>query len=210
MTLAEHALMLAERGLAVFPLKARDKAPVTKHGFKDATTDLAVIKGWWEGWPEQNIGIATGERSGVFVVDVDGEQGEASLEALCDKHGPLPPTVESLTGKGRHIWFRYPVGVKIGSTAKRLGQGLDTRGNDGYVVAPPSIHPTGKGYRWAGSEDHFADAPDWLIDLLTAQRPEPKKLNGNGHHGHKADILKRLPAKLAAQVHTAEEPGKRS
>lgn len=63
----------------MFPLKARDKAPATKHGFKDATTDSKQIAAWWEGWPEQNIGVATGEVSGIWVLDVDDEDGEASL-----------------------------------------------------------------------------------------------------------------------------------
>src|SRR5262245_64566830 len=77
-----HALRLVEWGLAVFPLKPRDKAPATRHGFKEATSDPRIVDGWWQGWPDLNIGIATGKASGVWVLDVDGETGEASLAAL--------------------------------------------------------------------------------------------------------------------------------
>jgi hypothetical protein len=168
--LHSHALVLVERGLAVFPLKERDKAPATRHGFKDATHDRGVVDGWWKGWPEQNIGIATGKASGVWVLDVDGEKGEASLAALIAQHGPLPATIEAITGKGRHIYFRYAEG--IGSTAGRLGPGLDTRGDDGYVVAPPSLHPSGRRYAWSvDSGDGFAEAPGWLVELARVAKP---------------------------------------
>jgi Bifunctional DNA primase/polymerase, N-terminal/AAA domain/Homeodomain-like domain len=179
--LVEHALALAKRGLKVFPLKPRDKVPLTEHGFKDATTDTAQIKAWWERWPEANIGISTGEGSGFWTIDVDANDGgEASLKRLTDAHGPLPPTVESITGEGRHLHLRWVDG--IGCTTKRLGPGLDTRGNGGYVVAPPSVHPSGRRYVWSvDSAKEFAETPDWLVELLTT---ESRKTNGaNGHDG---------------------------
>jgi Bifunctional DNA primase/polymerase, N-terminal len=73
--LHRSALALAKRGLPVFPCKPRDKVPVTKRGFLDATTDLIVVDNWWQGWPEQNIGLATGSKAKLAVVDVDGEGG---------------------------------------------------------------------------------------------------------------------------------------
>jgi len=204
------ALSLAKRGFAIFPLKARDKIPVTKHGFKDASTDPKQVTAWWEGWPEQNIGIATGEASGIWVLDVDGEDGEASLKRLTDTHGALPCTVEVITGRGRHLYFRWVDGVAC--TAKRLGDGLDTRGNNGYVVAPPSIHPSGRAYAWSvDCADEFADAPDWLVKLV---RGEPRKLNGttNGHdHGADKDrLLARLPKQLVHLIDTTVVTGQRS
>lgn len=146
--LVDHALGLARRGLAVFPLKPRSKEPATPHGFKDATTDPATIAKWWNANPNYNIAVATGAVSGVFVIDVDGGEGEASLRRLIARYGPLPASIESITGGGgRHIWLKYAPG--LGCTAKRLGPGLDTRGDGGYVVAPPSIHPSGRRYEWA-------------------------------------------------------------
>jgi hypothetical protein len=208
--LRRAALTLASRGLAVFPLKARDKAPASKHGFKDATVEEITIKAWWDGWPEQNIGVATGERSGVFVVDVDDDKGgESSLAKLCERHGPLPATVESVTGKGRHVWFRYPAGLQIGSTAGRLGPGLDTRGNDGYVVVPPSVHPNGRQYAWSvDCADEFADAPDWLIEILEGH----PKANGNGHGSADtaAGLIERLSPDVRALIASEREKGQRS
>ena len=87
--------------------------------------------------------------------------------------GLLPETVEVITGNGgRHVYFKLPdfdEAPSIKNTAGKLGQGLDTRGDGGYVVAPPSIHPSGKAYYWSvdlGSE--FAAAPVWLIGLVSA------------------------------------------
>jgi predicted P-loop ATPase len=181
--LRDAALQLAKRGIPVFPLKPRDKAPATTHGFKDATTDADQISGWWRRQPDQNVGIATGETSGVWVLDVDGAEGEATLKRLIDEHGELPKTVESITGKGRHLFFKLPENAVITSSAAKLGPGLDTRSNGGYVVVPPSVHPSGRRYEWSvDSARDFAEAPEWLVTLLT-ERPQP-----NGHangHTHK-------------------------
>jgi len=162
------ALALASRGMAVFPLKPRDKFPITRHGCKDATTDLAVIRAWWEGYPDCNIGLATGAPSGVWVVDIDGAVGEQTLRELEQRMGTLPATVEAITGGGgRHLYFRLPDAM-IKNTAGKLGEGLDTRGAGGYVVGPPSIHRCGRAYAWSvDSAAEFADAPDWLLDMVT-------------------------------------------
>jgi hypothetical protein len=102
------ALQLAERGLAVFPWRPRGQRPATAHGCKDGTTDAAIIKQWWDENPQYNIGVATDAASHLFVVDIDDLDGEAALRHLEKQHGALPPTVEVITGRGRHIYFRYP------------------------------------------------------------------------------------------------------
>jgi KaiC/GvpD/RAD55 family RecA-like ATPase len=136
-----------ELGWSVFPLVPRDKIPLFSkkqggRGLYDATTNPEQIGTWWTQHPQANIGIATGAASGIIVVDVDGEQGEAAL-AL---YGALPATPESRTGKGRHLLFS---GNAIRNSAGKLGPQLDVRGDGGYIVAPPSIHPNGHAYRWA-------------------------------------------------------------
>jgi hypothetical protein len=94
-SLQRHAIAFAERGLAVFPCK-RDKAPLTSHGFKDASTDTGRISDWWTKHPEANIGIATGPISNIWVLDIDPRHhGDASLASLVEQHGPLPPSIES-------------------------------------------------------------------------------------------------------------------
>lgn len=143
MELAAHSVLL--NGWAVFPLKPRDKVPLTAHGCLDASRCHEQVTSWWTRWPDANLGIATGNASGVLVVDVDGADGDAALE----EYGTLGATVEARTGKGRHLYFALPDGVRLGNSARRLGPQLDTRGDGGYVVAPPSIHPNGHAYRWA-------------------------------------------------------------
>jgi Bifunctional DNA primase/polymerase, N-terminal/Primase C terminal 1 (PriCT-1) len=214
------ALALASRGMAVFPLKPRDKIPITKHGCKDATVDLEVVSAWWEGYPEANIGLATGARSGVWVVDIDGELGEASLHALEQRMGVLPATVESITGGGgRHLFFRLPDSDEvptIKNTARKIGEGLDTRGDGGYVVAPPSIHPRGRAYAWSvDSAAEFADPPVWLVAMIIApvvrldERQPPEHWTQLAHDGAEEGARNMTLASMAGRylrlgIHPAE------
>ena len=125
------------------------------------------------GRKDLNIGVATGERSGIFVVDIDGERGEQSLIEITSRFGALPATVEVLTGSaGRHFYFKWPTfegAPQIRNTASAVAAGIDTRGEGGYVVAPPSLHPSGNRYRWStSSAKAIADAPVWLLGLIVA------------------------------------------
>jgi len=73
--MVDHALAYAKQGIPVFPCQRKDKAPLTEHGFKDATTKLAQIKKWWARWPKAMIGVPTGPASGIDVVDLDVKPG---------------------------------------------------------------------------------------------------------------------------------------
>jgi hypothetical protein len=165
------ALDYAARGLPVFPLVPAGKAPAVSRGFLSATTNPATIRRFWTD-PERNIGIPTGASSGFWVLDIDGDEGEATLRALELKHGAIPSTRTVVTARGRHAWFAYPGSMP--TTVGRIGPGVDTRGDEGYVVVPPSIHQTGCGYAFLG--DPWAPiepAPAWLI---IAVRTKPVKL----------------------------------
>ena len=140
----DAAIEYAKKGFAVFPLKYRDKVPLTRNGCKDATTDAAQIKAWWQKYPNANIGLATGSVSqNVFVIDLDidedrGIDGYHSLEDWQREHGDFPETWTAITGRGGyHLYYRGNGKIK-----NRAGiiDGVDIRGNGGYVVAPPSIH----------------------------------------------------------------------
>jgi len=170
-TMLSAAQNLAAKGLWVFPCRAADKRPATARGLKDATTDAEIITRWWRDNPQFNIGIATGSVSRIFVVDIDGDDGEGELRKLEAAHGALPITVESLTGHGRHLYFAWPVDRPVRNSASRIGRGIDTRGDGGYVLAPPSLHPTGRRYSWScDTGSAFSLAPAWLLDLLTTHR----------------------------------------
>ncbi len=96
--LKEWALTYAGMGLAVFPIKTREKRPATSNGCKAATTDKQQIGSWWDECPDYNIGIATGTISGGLVVidlDIDEDKGINGYETLKDwqrENGELPET----------------------------------------------------------------------------------------------------------------------
>jgi hypothetical protein len=157
------ALALAARGFHVFPCRPREKRPATANGLKDATTDPDIISAWWRQQPDSNIAIATGELSGIFVVDVDGQDAEVTLRKLEAEHSPLPATVEAITARGRHIYFKSPKET-VRNSASKIGLHIDVRGDGGYVLCPPSVHPSGRRYCWSvDSADRIADAPGWLL-----------------------------------------------
>ena len=142
------------------------KHPLTQHGVKDATTDEATIRAWWAQWPYANVAIATGER--VWVLDEDPRHGgDKTLAALLAEHGALPVTpVVRTGGGGRQFYLRYPEGAVIRSRGG-VAQGLDVRGDGGYVIAPPSTHESGNRYEWLTPiETPLADAHDWLLAIV--------------------------------------------
>ena len=160
------ALRLAEHGLCVFPCRVRDKRPATANGVKDATTDLGIIELWWREEPEFNVAVATGAMSRIFVIDIDGLDAETELKKLEARYGWLPATVETITARGRHLFFQYP-GQRVRNSAGKVAPGIDVRGDGGYVLVPPSMHPSGRRYcRSVDSANAFAAAPEWLLAKL--------------------------------------------
>ena len=171
-------------GLRVFPCSG--KVPATPHGCKGATTDPAQIAEWWGGGSTYNVAIATG--NGLVVLDVDtahdaGKFGDETLADLEQQYGPLPETWTCLTGGGGvHYYFQCDdPALTVGAG---FAPGLDYRGAGGYVVAPPSIHPTtGRAYEWEASSTPtsvpLAPLPDWLHRLmLQGKRDKPNKAKG--------------------------------
>lgn len=167
------ALDYAALGWRVHPCRPGEKLPILTDWPKRATTDQAIIDRWWGHTPEANIAVATGPGSGVFVLDVDGPEGERTLADLERRHGPLPeiyPMQWTGSGRGWQAFFRYPDGRNIRNSAGKLGPKLDTRGDGGYVVIPPSLHPSGRRYGWATDREPWSvppePAPDCLVNLL--------------------------------------------
>jgi hypothetical protein len=151
------------------------KHPLSRHGLHDATTDPAVIESWWRNSPHANPALRTGLRpngAGVIVLDIDPDHhGDNGLARLVAAHGPLPATLEVVTGGGgRHLYFAH-AGPPVPNSAGRLGPGLDIRGDGGYVLVPPSVHAAGGRYRWI--QRPLRAMPDWLTDLARPGRREP-------------------------------------
>lgn len=161
--LIDAAIGYARRGLPVFPCASGAKHPLTRRGFKDATSDAPQIREWWFKWPHANIGIRTG--NGLAVIDVDPRNGgHETLAAFIANValGDAPATAEVATGgDGRHLYYRAPAGL----AGRVLGPGLDLKSENGYVIAPPSIHSSGKLYVWHPArtlgDAPIADLPEW-------------------------------------------------
>tara|TARA_Y100001934_G_C12309483_1_gene754189 strand:- start:49 stop:804 length:756 start_codon:yes stop_codon:yes gene_type:complete len=166
--LRKNALAFAERGMKVFPCKPRGKTPITKNGFKDATSDLRQINKWWIANPHANIGIATGKLSQIWVLDIDGDLGKKSLRNILAQYGQLDDYTTVISGGGgMHIYFAYPETLNVSSSSGKIACGIDVRGDGGYIIAPPSIHQSGQAYEWFLQERRkLKQAPEWLLNLV--------------------------------------------
>ena len=165
-SVARAALAYARRGVPVFPCEPLGKRPLTRDGFLDASADAGVVGRWWSRWPGANIGVPTGERSGLLVLDVDPRDGgAASLTQLEEVLGPLPRTTRARTGGGgEHVFFRYPGPTQeVRNSASWVGPGIDVRGEGGYVIVPPSR--TEGAYGWT-ERAPLAEAPSWLLGRM--------------------------------------------
>lgn len=179
----DAALELAALGYRVFPLAVGQKTPLIKGGCGclDATTDPKMITAWWKGSPRAGVGVATGD--GLLVVDVDGvweAPGEAWTRLVNDAGlngagGLRTPCVWSGSGRSAHWWFRLPAGVTLGNSTGRLAAGIDTRGQGGYVVAPPSMHPSGGRYEWVmhPRDVPLVELPPMFVEMLEPQPRAP-------------------------------------
>jgi len=143
---------------------------MTPKGFKDGAVTPEVIEAWFQRWPDANVGVVTGQESGLIVLDTDPKNGGfESFAALEAQYGTLPTTLVVETGSGgTHHYFRHPDdGRKLPNCANLAGfMGIDVRGDGGYVVAPPSLHATGVHYAFREESAEVADAPAWLLDLI--------------------------------------------
>lgn len=138
------------------------KHPATPNGLKDATKDIEQLKLLWAGRKGLNVGIATGTISGIFVIDIDGEEGEKDIEKLNFK---IPETLCAKTGRGRHLFFKHPNGGPIRTRTRLIGNKVDIRGDGGYVAGAGSNHATGTSYEWHNPLVDIVEAPQELIDL---------------------------------------------
>jgi hypothetical protein len=181
----DEALALVALGWQVFPLhtpvtggcscgsRGKEKCsvgkhPRTKHGLCDATADEDKVRDWWRQWPAANLAVRTGNASGLLVVGPDkGEEGLAALAELERRNGKLPPTPRAKTGLGEHFYFSWPSGIRrIKNRRNHRGLPIDVRAEDGYVVAPPSLHHTGKRYAWEPRPEQVPPPPppEWLVE----------------------------------------------
>ena len=176
------ALAYAKRGWPVLPLHnitedskctcetganqcgSRAKHPRINNWVETASTDPDTIKGWWEtpGWEDSNIGVLTGKASGLLCVDIDSKSnGIDTWNDLIDLNSPVD-TLVSLTGGGGYHYIFECNGEEMGNTVGKIGPGIDTRGEAGFIVVSPSVHESGNLYQWDNSINDLAPMPKWL------------------------------------------------
>ncbi|MEO5706983.1 MAG: DUF3987 domain-containing protein [Alteraurantiacibacter sp.] len=162
------AVGYAREGLPVFPCDPRTKRSLVEHGFKEASTDETAIADWWGRWPNAMIGVPTGGKSGVWVLDID---NPAEFEAACPV--VLPETQRCDTHKGYHLYFRHDPAAPVRNAQRhpRTGwpfksmPGAEVRGEGGYVIVPPSVHPEGTCYQWA-NQLRAVEPPVGLLEAI--------------------------------------------
>ena len=172
-SMLEAALAYAARDWSVIPMTPREKRPlVAWREFQTRRAERREIEGWFLRWPDANIAIVTGAVSGIVVVDIDpAHGGTESLARFAAEHGTLPDTVECRTGGGgRHLYFAHPGRPTVNMAG--VLPGVDLRGDGGLVVAPPSVHPSGRRYAWlpGHAPDERSPAPlgPALLHLIEA------------------------------------------
>lgn len=177
----------AARGYEVFPCNPATKAPLTPHGFKDATSDPDTLAAWWKRHPDALVAVPTGATSGVFVLDLDicddpsAVAGVAWLQSvglahLLDGPGAITPS------GGRHVYFRadgLAQGLTI--TAGKIAPKVDTRGKGGYIIAPGSVRPDGA-YRSVYGGLMAGDFPK-LPDIIRRALDGPPKAKPGASQG---------------------------
>jgi putative DNA primase/helicase len=161
----DAALSYAEQGWPVFPCQPGNKHPYTPRGFHDASKDTATIIEWWERWPDAMIGMPTGTASGIVVLDCDVYKAEGREE-----YGKLSERVSATrmarSAKGGiHHYYKHP-GQPVKNVAPIPGhQGIDMRGDGGYIILPGSVSVDGA-YTWINEGTPIADLPSWILDDL--------------------------------------------
>lgn len=170
------ALAYAAKGWDVFPAPVGEKKSHKKAAHSGGakwgkTRDPDQIKRDFAKWPNANVGIPTGPDNGFWVMETDtpkgkgdGVDGQASLNVLIAKHGPLPATLMAISPSGSiHYYWAWPLEFPISTKAGHIGHGVDQRGKGGMVIAPPSRRKDGV-YRWL-NDLPIAYAPMWLVEL---------------------------------------------
>jgi Bifunctional DNA primase/polymerase, N-terminal len=211
MPLLEAALAYAAMGLPVFPLhspvfdadgtfvrcdckkgaRCQDagKHPWTEHGLLNATTNPDIIRRWWANWPQANIGLRTWTRGGIVVLDADDDV--AGLKEAAAYGVDISTHLHTRTGRGAHYPYRVPDSEMLTNKTKKCGswplEYCDARGRGGYIVAPPSVHASGRTYVWQQDQhnasfalDALPTIPDKLLEVWAPEEDDPRRTESYG------------------------------
>lgn len=185
----EVALALNVRGIATMPV-SRDKVPIIPEWPQVCTADPRQTFGHIaKGKADSNFAVVTGKaKSGLFIIDWDGERGERSRDELQEALGELPPSIRVKSGRagyGWHDWFGFaPDQPEVRTCGNVLAKGVDLRGRGGQAVLPASRHKSGARYRWERAPDEYPLAilpQSWIAALPVAR--EKGAYVGSGKSG---------------------------
>lgn len=162
----EWALYYLRRGWSVVPVRRGEKIPaIPWHQFQNRRATEAELEDWFSD-PTMGVGIVTGAISNLTVADFDGDIGAATEQEILPRLGAGPVALTG--GGGCHRFFSHP-GKKV-PTRKGILPGMDIRGDGGFIVAPPSVHASGRQYSW-DVDAHVDDLglpslTDSMVDLI--------------------------------------------
>jgi hypothetical protein len=187
-SLSDAAVRYSQLGLRVIPVhgikgtkctcgvrscSSPGKHPRIRWGAAQMSED--DLRSWWEKFPESNVGIVTGRVSGIAVIDIDGEKGLASLEKAGFLFKDFPPTPTVRTGgRGFHLIYKMPEDLSV-KTRAGIYQNVDIRGEGGLIVAPPSLHASGRIYSWIeGKSLEDIEIADFDFAAFLPHQAEPE------------------------------------
>ena len=163
-----EVLQSARRHWRLFPVLPHGKFASAKARIEEATTDLERLEEWACKHPGCNWGLATGQASGVFVLEVDAERGRNALCILCGDEWDWQQTLQSQAGDAAYAFFPWPAGRAMHRSGRNLAPGLSIRGEGDYVLIPPSAYSSGVSHAYVDPDAAIAAAPHWLLDSAFA------------------------------------------
>ncbi len=195
----QAALEYAKMGFSVIPVGRNKKPYINWKEWQSKKADEKRIRSWFNKYEKANVGIVTGKISGIVVVDV--EAG--------GKIDDLPSTATVRTGGGGwHYYYKFNEVNPI-SNYTRIREITDIRGEGGYVVAPPSIHQSGKAYSWlSGINEHpLVDFPSWLLSSPAhspssqcSESTEESPDKGTFYEGNRNDTATRIAGGIISKI----------
>ena len=178
------AVALAASDIPVFPCVPGGKRPLTSSGFHEATTRAWVVEDWWRRWPDANIGMPTGPRSGLDVVDVDvrgNQSGFAVFQRALSANLASGEIARVRTpSDGMHVY--YPAGGSSQRCWQAAKAHIDFRGDGGYVIVPPSVIQTDSGpvaYRLTSFSARSEPIDAVALRAFVDPRPAPSHYTGS-------------------------------
>jgi len=201
-TKLDWALYYQSIGLNIIPVGKNKVSLIKWEEYQNRCSTIDEIKNWWGQWPEANIALVTGRVSGVVALDIDKKNNRSSKEFT------IPPTICAKSGGGgEHFFFKYPQNHSIKSGSAISGEGVDCRGDKGYILLSPSVNETGGMYEWIlpfESKNDLADMPEWFIKLVTEEEKEKKWLLGKD--GVPKGLRNDTATSLAGKILSSTDP----